>query len=46
MGESRSKGEAAFGSIFKALNDLAEPQNRNESIHHESLIGETSGVSQ
>ena len=56
MGESRSKGEAAFGNIFKALNDLAKgqkgmlerlkQQNRNESIHQESLVGETSGVSQ
>ena len=43
MGESRSKGEATFGSIFEALNDLAKgqkgmlerlkQQNRNESIH-------------
>ena len=26
MGESRSKGESTFGSILKALNDLAKEQ--------------------
>ena len=56
MGESKRKGEATFGNIFKALNDLAKGQkgmlerlkqhNKNESIHQESLVGETLGVSQ
>ena len=56
MGESKRKGEATFGSILKALNDLAKVQkgmleglkqhNRDKSIHFEFLIRETSGVSQ
>ena len=56
MGDSRRKGESTFVSILKALNDLAKEQkgileglkqqNRDKSIHHEFLIGETSGVSQ
>ena len=56
MGESRRKGEATFGRILKALNDLAKGHNgklerikqhkRDMSIHQEFLFGETSGVSQ
>ena len=56
IGESRSKEEATFHNLLKALNDLAQGQkemleelkqkNRDKSIHHEFLFRDISGASQ
>lgn len=54
MGEPKHKEEVAFDSLLKALNDLdkeqkemlveIKQQNRDKSIHHEFLFGETLGA--